>query len=110
MPRIEPGPEEKRPADGPAPGHGRDAQENRAEQGCRRDHHRAVRQPVEQARQRQGGDHGAAPEQAEGEGHVGLGTLQRPCTITTVLTMTIAPAAATARFRASNPRRRGVAR
>ena len=32
------------------------------------------------------------------------------CTITTVLTITIAPAAATPRFSASKPRRRGVAR
>ena len=38
------------------------------------------------------------------------GRFRRPCTITTVLTMTMAPAAATARFRASNPRRRGVDR
>ena len=59
----------------PPPCHGGDAEEHRAEQGRRRDHDRAVREPVEEARQRQGGDHGAAPEHAKGEGHVGLGAL-----------------------------------
>ena len=75
-PERQPGGQQHRPADDAAPGRGGKAEQHDAEERRRREHDRAVGQPVEHPRQQQSRQHRAAAEQPERHRDVVLGPLQ----------------------------------